>query len=180
MKWFIKCFKQYADFEGRARRKEYWWFWLIYLIVSVVLIIGWMVPIVNMAAASASADELDEMEFYGLMLDNLANPFLIIWLLFYLATLIPGIAVSVRRLHDIGKSGWWYLLPLGTSLLNSIAELLGESQMGLTFILMLISLGAGILFLVWMFTDSQYGPNQWGSNPKDEGNPTEEQNTLEP
>lgn len=180
MKWFIKCFKQYADFEGRARRKEYWWFWLIYLIVTVALMIGWLAPIVKMAATTSSADELDEMVLYGSMLDNLANPFLIIWLLFYLATLIPGIAVSVRRLHDIGKSGWWYFLPLGTSLLNSIAELLGESQMGLTFILMLISLGAGILFLVWMFTDSQYGPNQWGPNPKGEGNPTEEQNTLEP
>jgi len=167
MKWFIKCFKQYADFEGRARRREYWWFWLVYLIISMILMIGWLVPMAKMAVASSSADELDEMEVYNSMLDTLANPFLLVWLLFYLATLVPGIAVSVRRLHDIGKSGWWYFLPLGASMLNSIAELLGELRIGLTLILMLISIGVGILFLAWMFTDSQPGENRWGANPKE-------------
>lgn len=165
MKWFIKCLKQYADFEGRARRKEYWWYWLIYLVISVVLMIGYLIPVVKMAIANPSG-EINEMEMLRAML---GNPFLIVWLLFYLATLIPGIAVTVRRLHDIGKSGWWYLLPLGGSVAGSIGELFSETSVAIS--LALIAAFIGILFLVWMFTDSQPEANQWGPNPK-EPNPT--------
>ena len=65
MKWFIKCLKQYADFNGRARRKEYWWFILIYFIIALICIIGWMMPFFKMgyeAGISGGAINIDEQE----------------------------------------------------------------------------------------------------------------------
>ena len=82
--WYLKCIKgHYADFEGRARRTEYWMFTLVNIIISIVLaLIGRAIglPVIG--------------TLYGL------------------AVLLPGIAVGVRRLHDTGRSGWWLLLAL--------------------------------------------------------------------
>ena len=84
MKWFIKVITQhYADFSGRARRKEYWMYTLFYLIFSFV------------------AGFLD-----GILTTNFISP------LYILALFIPNLAVAVRRLHDTGRSGWWYLINL--------------------------------------------------------------------
>lgn len=82
--WFAKGLKNYANFNGRARRKEFWFFYL-----GVVLC--------NMFAMILDAIFGTEFLFYALV---------------YLATVIPTLAVSSRRLHDIGKSGWWYLISL--------------------------------------------------------------------
>ena len=170
MKWFIKCLKQYADFNGRARRSEYWWFTLINFIITVVLLIGWMVPLFKMAIHSE--DLPDEWELLRVMF---SNPFIYIYLIYYLAMLIPSLAVTVRRLHDIGKSGFWVFLSIGSSLLFSIAR--GINGMNLTstpnisiaisIVIELIAIAIAILFLVCMFIDSQPGENKWGPNPKE-------------
>lgn len=78
MEWYLKALRQYADFEGRARRKEYWMFSLFNLIFACLIIVG-----------------------TGLI----GNLGIILFLLYGVGTLIPSIAVSVRRLHDVGKSG---------------------------------------------------------------------------
>ena len=168
MKWFIKCFKQYADFNSRARRSEYWWFSLINFIIAMVLMVCWIAPIVKLGI---DPGEVDDME---LVRATLGSPFLYLYLLYYLAVLIPSIAVTVRRLHDIGRSGFWYFLFVGGSLLGSIGSMFQETNTGLTILFYCASLAICIIFLVWMFTDSNYGPNKWGPNPKGEGNPTEE------
>jgi uncharacterized membrane protein YhaH (DUF805 family) len=110
MKWFIKCFKQYADFKGRARRKEYWMFTLINGIIGFV------------------------MGLLGLTILS--------WI-YSVAVFIPSLAVGVRRLHDIGKSGWWILL-------------------------FLIPVVGWIWLIVLSIQDSLPGENQWGPNPKGE------------
>ncbi len=90
MNWFIDCIKnKYAQFEGRARRKEYWFFVLFYLIVYIVL------SVIDTAL--------------GLLAGGV---FGILSGIFWLATLIPAIAVAIRRLHDTDRSGWWVLLGL--------------------------------------------------------------------
>ncbi len=110
MKWFIKCFQQYADFKGRARRKEYWMFVLFNFIISFV------------------------MSLLGLVVLS--------WI-YTVAVFIPSLAVCVRRLHDIGKSGWWLLI---------------------SFIPLI-----GLIWLIVLFVqDSQAGSNEWGANPKGE------------
>lgn len=176
MKWFIKCFKQYADFSSRARRKEFWWFTVINFIIMLIFIIGLMVPIFKMSYAVAmSGGDLEDFNEMEMVVTMLKNPFIYIYLIYYLAVLIPSISVFVRRLHDIGRSGYWALLYFGVCLLAQIVSAFSQTQSYnpavavIAFVLFVVA----IIFLVWLFTDSQYGPNQWGSNPKGEGNPEE-------
>ena len=120
MNWYVKVLKNYAVFSGRARRKEYWMFVLFNFIFSVIAMI------------------LDNI--LGLAFENVGyGP---IYLLYCLAVFIPGLAVSVRRLHDIGKSGWFILI--------SLIPFIGP-----------------IWLLVLMCTDSEPGENDYGPNPKE-------------
>ena len=82
------CFKKFADFSGRASRSEFWWFQLFYIIVIIVAAI-----------------------FDSFYVDNSQNmgP---VELLSYLILLLPSLAVTARRLHDVDKSGWWMLIAL--------------------------------------------------------------------
>ncbi len=172
MKWFFKCLRQYADFSGRARRKEYWWFSVINFIISLVLIIGFITSIYS------NIDIQEDVDEFAILASVLKSPFIYIYLIYYLVMLIPSIAVFVRRLHDIGRSGYWALLFYGISILANFASVMLESNENvlLTLLILFIMLFATVLFLVWLFTDSQYGPNQWGPNPKGEGNPEEATN----
>jgi len=90
MNWYLEVLKKYADFNGRARRKEYWMFFLFNIIISIALII--VDGILGTSAAPGA------MGLFGAI--------------YLLALLIPGIAVAVRRLHDTGRSGWWILIGL--------------------------------------------------------------------
>lgn len=120
MNWYLKVLKQYADFNGRARRKEYWMFVLFNLIFSVIAMI------------------LDNV--FGIAMEGIGyGPLYGIYLL---AIILPSLAVAVRRLHDIGKSGWMILITL-------------------------IPLIGGIWLLVLLATDSNPGDNQYGPNPKE-------------
>lgn len=88
MNWYLDVLKQYAIFSGRARRKEYWYFILFNLIISIVL------AAIDGAMGSYSA---------GTGMGLLGS-------VYTLAILLPGIGVSIRRLHDTGRSGWWMLV----------------------------------------------------------------------
>jgi uncharacterized membrane protein YhaH (DUF805 family) len=114
MNWYLKVLRQYADFNGRARRTEFWMFVLFNIIFSLV------------------ANTLDYMfGFYG-----------VISVIYGLAMLIPGLAVSVRRLHDVNKSGWMILVAL-------------------------IPVIGFIWLLVLYVTEGTPGENQYGANPKE-------------
>ena len=82
--WFLKCMKNYLNFSGRARRKEFWFFMLF-----------------NMLGC-----------FTALVLDTVFGTEIIFYAIYILAMALPVLAVSIRRLHDISKSGWWYLISL--------------------------------------------------------------------
>ena len=84
MEWYLKVIKQYADFNGRARRTEFWMFVLFNIIISGVLT----------------------------FVDELIGTSYILSGLYALFVLIPGLAVAVRRLHDTGRSGWWIFINL--------------------------------------------------------------------
>lgn len=94
------CIRKYSDFKGRASRSEYWWFWGFY--VSILIGIPLLLFIVTEALDTASSPSIS-----GIVL-------IVIYFLSVLGLLIPFIAVSVRRLHDSGLSGWhvlWRFLP---------------------------------------------------------------------
>ena len=118
MSWYLAVIKKYAQFSGRARRKEYWMFFLFNTIFSIV------------------ASILDNIVF-GTSIEGFGY----IYILYVLFAIIPSLAVGVRRLHDIGKSGWWLLI----SLIPIV----------------------GLWLLVLLITDSQHGTNQYGSTPKE-------------
>lgn len=118
MKWFILAFKKAFDFSTRLRRKEYWMFTLVSLILSFVLGL------------------IDG--FAGL---EIAEGVGILGMLYGLLILIPGLALGVRRLHDIGKSGWWLLI-------------------------ILIPIVGAIIILIFAILDSETQSNEYGENPK--------------
>jgi uncharacterized membrane protein YhaH (DUF805 family) len=89
MNWYLTALKKYAVFSGRARRKEYWMFFLFYLII--VLVLAFIERIVGIAPEGGVG-----------ILGNI----------YQLAILIPSIAVGVRRMHDTDHSGWWLLVPV--------------------------------------------------------------------
>ena len=119
MKWFQLAFSKYAQFHGRSRRKEYWYFALFAVIFNIVL------TVLDLVLGTYH-------EEFGIG---------ILSGLYSLAILVPGIAVSVRRLHDTGRTGWWYLL------------------------LLLPVIGA-IVLLIFFVQDSEPGTNAYGPNPK--------------
>ena len=119
MNWYFEVLKKYAVFSGRARRKEYWFFVLFNIIISIIL-----------AVIDGVTGTLDPASGMGLL-----------GLIYTLAILIPALAVSVRRLHDTGRSGWWLLI-------------------------LLIPLIGTIVILIFMVQDSKPEENQYGPNPK--------------
>lgn len=119
MNWYLRVLKQYATFSGRARRKEYWYFLLFHIIITTVLF-----------AIDDNTGNLAADGEIGLLSG-----------LYTLAVLIPGLAVSVRRLHDTDRSGWWVLIGL-------------------------IPLVGAIVLLVFALQDGTPGQNRFGPSPK--------------
>lgn len=119
MNWYLAVLKNYVGFSGRARRKEYWMFVLFNLIFAIAAVL------------------IDNV--LGLAIKDVGyGPF---YILYALATLIPSLAVGVRRLHDTGKSGWYFLLGL-------------------------IPCVGGIILLVFFVTPGDSGSNLYGDDPK--------------
>ncbi|MFF7178403.1 DUF805 domain-containing protein [Streptomyces sp. NPDC008121] len=112
MNWYLDVLKKYAVFSGRARRKEFWMFTLFSVLISIVLTI------------------IDSM--LGIQLLSL---------IYSLAVLIPTLAVSIRRLHDTGRSGWWILIGL-------------------------IPLVGAIILIVFYASEGNQTENAHGPNPK--------------
>ncbi len=120
MDWYIKVIRQYVDFEGRARRKEYWVFVLFNIIFALIAMT--LDNVLGMAS---------DVYFYG--------P---VYILYAIAVTLPNLAVSVRRLHDTGRSGWMMLISL-------------------------IPIIGGIWLIVLFAVEGQAGENEYGLDPKD-------------
>ena len=113
MDWYLQVLRKYAVFSGRARRKEYWMFGLVNIIIAIAILVIGIFAGINQILSS----------------------------LYSLALIIPSIAVGIRRLHDIGRSGWWLFL--------NFLPIIGW-----------------IIVLIWMVKDSDESENQYGPNPK--------------
>lgn len=97
MSWYTKVFRQYADFQGRARRMEFWMFTL----VNTIVFLGLAIPSLFLAYSTPQGEPGALVWSFALSL-----------FLYGLAQLIPAIAVGVRRFHDQNRSGWWFLIIL--------------------------------------------------------------------
>lgn len=156
LEWMLMPLKRYADFSGRSRRKEFWMFQLLNIIMIAVflgpiyrIIIGNMMSQMAVAPDGTYAPAASAGFQFG---DHpIAIAFAAIGVLWALFVLIPGIAVTVRRLHDRDMSGWWYL---GFVVLSIIP---------------LIGIVASIGFLVVMCLEGTKGTNRFGADPKGGG-----------
>ncbi len=119
MNWYLEALRKFTDFNGRASRQEYWYFVLFNILISLGL------GLVDRVTGS-----FDPMSGVGLLGG-----------LYGLVILLPGLAVSIRRLHDTDRSGWWVLLPL-------------------------IPIIGGLIFLYFLVLDSSQGRNAYGESPK--------------
>ncbi|MBQ4514947.1 MAG: DUF805 domain-containing protein [Anaerolineaceae bacterium] len=120
---FKSCIRKYVKFDGRARRKEYWYFALFNTVVMSIL---------GLLAVLFGASESGE---------TIASIFLGLIVLYDVFIFLPSLAVTVRRLHDVGKSG----AAIFVSLIPGVGE---------------------VILLIWLIEDSAYGTNQYGENPK--------------
>ena len=169
MKWFIKCFRHFLDFKGRARRREFWFFLLfevILLCVAFILDFAFFLDFSELLEYDGltAADLEAWLNSHSILGSNWFD-FLIFTGIVELVCFIPGLSVAVRRLHDIGKSGWWMAL---LYVLTILMVVLNGGFLGA--LLVLLNFGVSIWFLVWFFMDSQYETNRWGACPKLEPN----------
>ena len=131
------CMRKYVTFSGRATRSEFWWFFLFTILV-------------NLAATSQASSFVPILLDGQEMTENESSYFLNNFFFLYLSTitslilLLPSLAVAVRRLHDVGRSGWWILIAF--------------TVIGI------------IPLLIWYVTDTKDEENVYGQNPKTEDN----------
>ncbi|HEX6604400.1 MAG TPA: DUF805 domain-containing protein [Sphingomicrobium sp.] len=155
--WAKRPLQKYADFSGRAPRAEYWWYVLAIIIAYIVVSIVESIIGINHMVAGV----------YGPITTLLG-----------VATLVPSIAVAVRRLHDTNRSGWWILLPLVPYILGMVlggAAMVGGAAsgsamgfgagMGIAMIFMMIGAVCAIVLLVFYCLPGTPGDNRYGPNP---------------
>jgi len=153
--WYKKVvFENYVNFNGRARRSEFWYFILMNMIFSIALMV------------------IDKL----LSLSTGFTSFKIIQNIYSLLLFLPGLAVAVRRLHDVGKSGWWMLvfyLVIAVSAGGVAAIWFSSLQSpGSIFtnvwfyVLLLVALGSSIWMMVLNCIAGEQGANKYGSDPK--------------
>ena len=149
VEWAMTPLRKYAQFSGRAPRAEYWWFYLGYIILALVL---------NILTGIS--------EIFGLLG------------ILYLALVIPMIAVGVRRLHDIDRTGWWLLAPIlpyaigfammFPAMMSGAADPANPFNMtglGLVSIFLLLGLAMAVLVFVFSVLPGTKGPNRYGPDP---------------
>ena len=160
-----QCLRKYAEFNGRATRAEFWWWVLAVTLVSFAL------------------------NAINTFINALSGPYFleVLPVIFSLAVLLPNLAVTTRRLHDIGKSGWWQVvwfaigaaggIPLVVGVAVSVVAVYNGSvswqdmefwipiAVG-ALVSFLVWLGLFIWWLVWMVKQGQAGPNQYGPDPR--------------
>ncbi|TNE47006.1 MAG: DUF805 domain-containing protein [Sphingomonadales bacterium] len=141
MEYMILPFKRYFDFTGRSRRMEYWMFTLLNVLVIAVLSI---LAFGTGGAAGMLDPNADPSAAMGALFGGMG----LLLLAWALVVLIPGIAVTIRRLHDRDMSGWWYLGFIVASFIPFVGFV------------------ASIALLVLMFLPGTEGPNRFGEDPK--------------
>ena len=178
-----RCWERYADFAGRSRRSEYWWFMLF---VALVLSLPMMVSLLMVSAVNGQT-------VGNWLLDSVVGIVMVLIIGFTaLMLLLPSLAVTVRRLHDVGRSAWWmagsialdvvatvyldmaYSLCVGAGFLHDVGTIemfrsLSSSSMPafmIAVVLYLANLGMAATVFIFTLLDGQHSENKYGPSPK--------------
>lgn len=161
------CFSKYVTFSGRARRPEYWWFFLFIILGSVIA------SFIDGAIFGVGTPQEPTAQ--------LLSP------IFSLATFLPMLAVGWRRMHDTGKPGWYLLIPLLVTVAGMVALMVGALSLGqlnmagvteetlgtdgagpgmaALAVFGIVQLAVSILIIWWLTRPTQPGPNAYGEEP---------------
>lgn len=153
--------RNYANFSGRARRREFWGFVLFHFLISyLLLIVGFIF------FGSALLHAIKEGSI-GSALTVVSSVLVCatLGLIYGLVVFLPQLALTVRRLHDRGLSGWWLLAPIGIMFVGAIIIKVLETP-EFSVIVALANLGLSIWLFVQYCSDGEPGRNQYGENPK--------------
>ena len=145
---YLQPFKKYAAFKGRARRKEYWGF--LAFIYAIAFVAG---IVLGTAGATTESESL-----------------LAVQAILTAVTLVPTLAVGVRRLHDSNRSGWWILMAfIGGGLAKLANKLLtvNEATLPLAGLMIVVSLVMLVSLFVFLLLPGTAGDNRFGPNPRD-------------
>lgn len=166
--WAIRPLKRYAEFSGRSSRAEFWWFFLFTMIIyfGALLLVGGASR--GLASMNPAAD----------LVRGVFSGTLIVVALFWLFLFIPMLALQIRRLHDINRSGWWlgafwllYLVYMGLAFSmmsaatvspGAVPNLGGVAAMG---IIALVFFVYSIVLLVFFCLRGTRGANRFGDDP---------------
>ncbi|MBX3562143.1 MAG: DUF805 domain-containing protein [Sphingomonas sp.] len=173
MDWMMMPLRRYADFSGRSRRMEFW-MWVLFQFILYTALSVVMFAVTGAAIWSASQTN-DIAGAIGAGLGFML--FIMLFGLIWLVLLVPSLAVSVRRLHDINRSGWWvggyFLASLGLNTLSfsllAIAVTSLESAIAAGGVMTLLVMGLfvyALVLLVFFFLDGTPGANRYGPDPK--------------
>jgi uncharacterized membrane protein YhaH (DUF805 family) len=156
------CFKNYFNAKGRASRSEYWYFTLFQFLV--------MLPLALFFGVSSTLNI-----FYGYKAIFILS--IILFVCGVLLFIAPNICVFIRRMHDIGKSGWWYLLNIVPGIISLIIDAINgtlfnmeDSQETYPLSILIVDLIGFVIFiliLVWLCKDTQNQENKYGDIPQD-------------
>ncbi len=192
MNYMIMPFRRYFDFQGRSRRMEFWMFFLLNFIISLVftvvfiaLFLGKLVELArrygtytydSFSSGSFSYDSAWSLyvppEILLQEIGPLGIAMVVVLCVYSLLIIIPGLAVTIRRLHDSDRSGWWVLLPYAFYFMTAFATVLAFTA-PLTWLWVAIASLSGIaagvgalVLLVFMLLEGTRGPNRFGASPK--------------
>lgn len=135
--WALKCFRHYVDFSGRAQKKEFWYFQLCQILISII-INGYAIIILQENTESSLMHTVS--------------------LLFFCIFFLPDMSVTVRRLHDIGKTGWWAILKVVSYLYLILIQL----YVNISIFIALIEIVSVITLIIFCCIDTEEKENQWG------------------
>jgi len=153
VEWAKRPLEKYADFSGRAPRAEYWWYTLALIIAAVI------------------ANIIDSLLGMRTMVAGMYGP---VTLLLVLATILPGLAVTARRLHDTGRSGWWMLIAIVPYCLMGVMAGMASASGSMADVeylgaVTIVALIGGVVLLIFTVLPSKPGDNRYGPNPYGEG-----------
>lgn len=168
MEFMFLPLKRYAEFSGRSRRMEFW-MWVLF---QCLLGIAFLIAIFGLAGSAIISGSTEQAIASG----GSAIAIILLWVVVSLAFFIPNLAVTIRRLHDTDRSGWWIMLYWGpylasvfmTPAMSNAAANGGnfEAMMGASMLFSGASLIGSLVLLVFLFLDGTPGSNRYGPDPK--------------
>lgn len=171
MEFMFLPLKRYAEFSGRSRRMEFWMWVLFQFLLGCAFLIAFL-GLVGSAIFAGNMESPEQMFASG----GAALGLILLWVVVVLAFFIPNLAVTVRRLHDTNRSGWWVMLYWGPYLASAFmtpaitgAAMNGgnlETMMGVSLIFSSAQLIGALVLLVFLFIDGTPGQNRFGPDPK--------------